>query len=702
MKINDLAVRINMPVDHLLKQLKTIDDKDYDGDSMIPKEVIVSLRSKLFAKSAEEKPAIKLKKPAPKVLKPITRKKVVEKPKVEKPVAKKVEEEKPQPEAVAKPAPVKKPVEKKVEIDEKVKVGTLAKNLSVSVGEIVKILIEDLGIMKSANDEIDFTTASLIGEVLGKKITKKSEINDSKNMLAAYLDNSEEEQLTRPPVVTVMGHVDHGKTSLLDKLRDANVAAREKGGITQHIGAYVVHDKKGDITFIDTPGHQAFTAMRARGALSTDIVVLIVAADDGVKPQTKEAIQHAKSAKVPMIVAINKIDKPNTDLEKVKGDLAACEVVSEDWGGDTIFVPISAVTGEGLPELVEAIQLVAEMNELKAPVTGFAQGVVLESRMDQRRGAVASLLVLSGTLKVGQRLVVGHTYGKIKSLINDQGQQVKSVTPSVPVEVLGLQETASSGDHFVVVDNEGIAKKASEVVSKNVFHSVQQQASLEHTPEGIDSYFENHALNQSIKVLNIVLKADVNGSLEAISQILSKFHTDEVRLQIIATGVGQVTETDIDLARAAGGQVFAFNVKTDARARTLAEKSGVEVHAFGIIYEMIDYAKLLLSGMLDPEIKRNYIGKAAVKQVFATSKTESIAGCLVIDGHVSAKAEVTVYSGDKVVHQGKLKSLRHFKEEVGVVKSGSECGIMVEGFNAYEEGDTIEFHEVSQESRTFS
>ncbi|MGD8927166.1 MAG: translation initiation factor IF-2, partial [Thioalkalispiraceae bacterium] len=505
----------------------------------------------------------------------------------------------------------------------------------------------------------------------------------------------EGEATPRAPVVTIMGHVDHGKTSLLDYIRETRVASGEAGGITQHIGAYHVKTENGDLTFLDTPGHAAFTAMRARGADVTDVVVLVVAADDGVMPQTREAVQHAKAAGVPLIIAVNKIDKPEADPDRVKNELAQEEVIPEEWGGDTMFVNVSAHTGEGVDNLLEAILLVTEVLELKAVHEGPARGIVIESRLDKGRGPVASVLVQKGTLHKGDMLLAGLEYGRVRALMNEHGQQVESAGPSMPVEVLGLSGVPTAGDEATVVKDE---RKAREVATfrqgkyRDVKLARQQAAKLEN--------MFNQMAEGDVSVLNIVLKADVQGSVEAISDALTKLSTDEVKVKIVASGVGGITESDVNLAVASNAIMIGFNVRAEASAKRMIDEEGIDLHYYSIIYELIDEVKAAMSGMLAPEYKEDIIGLAEVRDVFRSPKFGSIAGCMVIDGVVKRNNPIRVLRDNVVIYEGELESLRRFKDDANEVKSGMECGIGVKNYNDVKVGDQIEVYERVQVQRT--
>ncbi|HHH89475.1 MAG TPA: translation initiation factor IF-2 [Aliiroseovarius sp.] len=582
------------------------------------------------------------------------------------------------------------PIVREVSIPETISVGDLAQKMSVKAAEVIKVLM-NMGSMVTINQVLDQDTATLVVEEMGHKVKLLVEDELESSLLE---ETGEGEELPRAPVVTIMGHVDHGKTSLLDYIRKSRVASGESGGITQHIGAYHVHTDNGDITFLDTPGHAAFTAMRARGASVTDIVILVVAADDGVMPQTKEAIQHARSAGVPLIVAVNKIDKENADPDRVKNELSQEEVIPEDWGGDTMFVNVSAHTGAGVEELLEAVLLQAEVLELKAPVDGPARGSVIESRLDKGRGPVATILVQKGTLNRGDILLAGLEYGRVRAMINDLGEQVDSAGPSIPVEVLGLSGTPMAGDDAIVVESE---RKAREVAmfrqskSREVKLARQQAAKL----ENMFSQMEEG----EVHTLNILLKADVQGSSEAIADALNKLSTDEVKVKIVSSGIGGINESDVNLAVAAGAIIIGFNVRADAVAKRLIDEEGVDLHYYSVIYDLIDEVKAAMSGMLSPEVKEQIIGLAEVRDVFRSPKLGAIAGCMVVEGVVKRNNPIRVLRDNVVIYEGELESLRRFKDDVNEVKQGMECGIGVKNYNDVKVGDQIEVFEMVEHKR---
>ncbi len=583
------------------------------------------------------------------------------------------------------------PVVREVMIPETITVAELAKRMSVKAAEVIKSMMS-LGAMANINQVIDQETAIIVVEEMGHipRVLKEDEIEH--NLDDVLSKGSQVE--SRAPVVTIMGHVDHGKTSLLDYIRRTKVAAGEAGGITQHIGAYHVSTAKGDITFLDTPGHAAFTAMRARGAQATDIVILIVAADDGVKPQTVEAIQHAKAAKVPLIVAINKIDKPGVDADRVMTELSSYEVIPEAWGGDTMFVHISAKTGQGIDELLDAILLQSEVLELKAHTDGAAKGVVIESRLDKGRGPVATILVQSGTLRKGDILLAGFQYGRIRALVSDNGTVVDSAGPSIPVEVLGLSAIPHAGDEAIVVPDE---KRAREVAlfRQGKYRDVKLARRQKTSLEGI---FENMTTAES-KILNIVLKADMQGSVEAIADALTKLTTDEVTVAVISSGVGGITESDVQLAIASHALLIGFNVRADAGAKRLSEIEGLSIHYYSVIYDIVDQVKGALTGMLAPQFKEEIIGIAEVRDVFRSPKLGAIAGCMVTEGSIKRNNPIRVLRQNVVIYEGTLESLRRFKEDVVEVRQGFECGIGVKNYNDVKVGDLIEVFETVEIKR---
>jgi translation initiation factor IF-2 len=577
------------------------------------------------------------------------------------------------------------PIVREVNIPETIKVSDLAQKMSMKAADVIKAMMK-MGVMANINQVIDQETAILVVEELGHKANALVE-NELEEALVGSVETTGELS-PRAPVVTIMGHVDHGKTSLLDFIRRTKVAAGEAGGITQHIGAYHVETAKGVITFLDTPGHAAFTAMRARGAKVTDIVILVVAADDGVKPQTIEAIQHARAANVPLIVAINKIDKPDSDPERVMQELAQQNVISDAWGGDTMFVKISAKQGLGIDELLDSILLQAEVLELKAVYEGPAKGVVLESRLDKGRGPIASILVQRGTLKKGDILLVGKEYGHVRAMLDELGRKVESATPSIPVEILGLSGVPNAGDEAIVVADEKKAREAA-LFRQGKFREVRLAKRSGTTLENLfDTLKENEA-----KILNIVLKADVQGSVEALIESLTKLSTDEVQVRIVSSGVGAITESDVNLAIASSAIIVGFNVRADAQARKIVDQEQIDLHYYSIIYDVINEVKAGLSGMLAPEIKEQIVGLAEVRDVFRSSKFGNIAGCMVVEGVVRRNCPVRVLRNHVVVFEGELDSLKRFKEDVSEVRNGMECGIGVKNYNDIKVGDNIEVFE---------
>ena len=570
-----------------------------------------------------------------------------------------------------------------VEIGDTITVKELCEKLGKPTAEVIKNLIF-LGVMAGVNQEIDFATA----EKLCEKYEVIAERKKEETELEAFEEDTDivEENLEkRPPIVTIMGHVDHGKTSLLDAIRKARVTDTEAGGITQHIGAYTVTLNGEKITFLDTPGHEAFTAMRARGAQVTDIVILVVAADDGIMPQTKEAISHCKAANVPMIVAINKIDRPGANVDRVKQELTEHGLVSEDWGGDTICVPVSAKTGENLDSLLEMILLTAEMQELTADPNRKSKGTVIEAKLDKGRGAVASLLIQNGTLHVGDSILVGSTYGRIRAMFDDMGKKIKSAGPSIPVEVLGLSEVPAAGDRFVVVKDEKTARNMAEIRKdkiKTESHQTSHRVSLE------DLY--SQIQEGKVKELSIIVKADVQGSVEAIRQSLEKLSTDDVKVRVIHGAVGAITETDITLAAASNALMIGFNVRPDSNAIAAAERDGVDIKTYRIIYDAIEDVKSAMIGMLDPEYKEVVNGKAEVRMTYKISNVGTIAGCYVTDGKIVRNSEIRVIRDGIVIFESVLASLKRFKDDAKEVNKGYECGLSVERFNDLKEGGIIE------------
>ncbi len=585
------------------------------------------------------------------------------------------------------------PVIREVTIPETITVGELAQKMSVKAGEVIKVMM-GMGSMVTINQVVDQDTASIVVEEMGHTVKLLRE-DDIEVGLVEVDQEATGEQVTRAPVVTIMGHVDHGKTSLLDYIRRAKVAAGEAGGITQHIGAYHVETERGMVTFLDTPGHAAFTAMRARGAQATDIVILVVAADDGVMPQTIEAVQHAKAAEVPLIVAVNKVDKPEAEPDRVKQELTGHEVIPEDWGGDTMFAHVSAKTGEGVDALLDAILLQAEVMELKAVEEGPAHGLVVESSLDKGRGAVATILVQNGTLNKGDALLVGKEYGRVRAMFDENGQPIESAGPSIPVQILGLSGAPDAGDSANVVAEE---RKAREIALfrqgkyRDVKLAKQQAAKLEN--------MFSKMTEGDVGVVNLMIKADVQGSVEALRDSLTKLSTDEVRVKIVASGVGGITESDANLALASQAIMIGFNVRADASAKRLCQESEIDLRYYSVIYDVIDEVKHAMSGLLSPEIREEIIGLAEVKDVFRSDKIGAIAGCLVVDGTVKRSSPIRVLRENVVIYEGELESLRRYKDDVNEVKSGTECGIGVKDYNDVQPGDQIEVYERYEVAKT--
>lgn len=583
-------------------------------------------------------------------------------------------------------------ISREVEVGEVITVGQLASGMAVKAGEVIKALM-GLGVMATINQAVDQDTATLVVEEMGHRIKFVSE-----DVLEEQLEASlviEGDTTSRAPVVTVMGHVDHGKTSLLDHIRNARVTSGEAGGITQHIGAYSVDTPNGEITFIDTPGHAAFTSMRARGAKVTDIVILVVAADDGVMPQTEEAIQHAKAAEVPVIVAINKMDLEGADPDRVTNELASKELVPEAWGGDVQFKQVSAMTGEGMDGLLEAISLQAELLELTAINEAPAQGVVVESRLDRGRGPVATVLVQNGKLKQGDIVIAGEFYGRVRAMLDDTGANAKEAGPSQPIELLGLNGTPGAGDDFAVAADERSARELAEFRRDKMQERIQatQQAAK------LDNMFANMIEGEK-RILKLVVKTDVRGSLEAIVQAMSEVGNDEVAVQVLGSGVGGISESDATMAATYGATVFGFNVRADKTAKTLLEREGVELRYYSVIYELIDDVKAALSGMLSPEIREEIVGTAEVRDVFRSPRFGQIAGCMVIEGTVHRNKPIRVLRDNVVIYEGELESLRRFKDDVADVRNGTECGIGVRNYNDVRAGDLIEVFDTKEIARS--
>ena len=586
------------------------------------------------------------------------------------------------------------PVVREVTVPETISVADLAHKMSVKATEVIKTLMK-MGQMVTINQMLDQETAMIIVEEMGHKAIA-AKADDPESLLGEFESTLEQyPEVPRPPVVTIMGHVDHGKTSLLDYIRRAKVAAGEAGGITQHIGAYHVKTPRGIVTFLDTPGHEAFTAMRARGAQSTDIVILVVAADDGVMPQTKEAIAHARAAGVPLVVAINKIDKPEANIERVKGELVQNDVLPEEYGGDVPFCPVSAKTGKGVDELLENVLLQAEMLELKAPDKGPAKGIVIESRLDKGRGPVASILVQSGMLQKGDIGLAGQCFGRVRAMINEMGSQVQSAGPSIPVEIQGLSDVPSAGDELIVVPDE---RKAREVAlfRQGKYREVKlarQQA------QKLENMFADVGQGE-VKTLPLIIKADVQGSTEALVHALTKLSTDEVRVSVVHSAVGGITETDVNLATASKAVIIGFNVRADQQARKLAEQESVDIRYYNIIYDAVDEVRAAMSGMLSPEKKETALGLLEIRQVIRVPKVGLIAGCRVLEGVVRRNASARLLRDNVVIWTGELASLKHFKDDVREVQAGSECGLSLKGYDDIKVNDQLEIFEVTEVART--
>ncbi|MGD8514972.1 MAG: translation initiation factor IF-2, partial [Granulosicoccaceae bacterium] len=577
------------------------------------------------------------------------------------------------------------PIVHEVTIPETISVGELAQRMKVKAGEVIKVMM-NMGSMVTINQTLDQETASVVVEEMGHK--PKLLMENAIEAEVMKVEEHEGEKVHRAPVVTIMGHVDHGKTSLLDYIRRSRVAAGEAGGITQHIGAYHVETDKGMITFLDTPGHAAFTAMRARGAKVTDIVIIVVAADDGVMPQTKEAIQHARAAGVPIIIAINKMDKPEADPNRVSQELVAEEVIPEEWGGDIMFVKVSAHSGDGVDALLDAVLLQAEVLELQAVEDAPASGVVVESRLDKGRGAVATVLVQNGTLKKGDIILTGQEFGRVRAMIDENGKQIESAGPSIPVEILGLSGTPDAGDDMLVVESERKAREVAEFRQSRLRdQKLQRQQAAK-----LENMFSQMGEGQKT-ALNIVLKADVQGSAEALTESLSKLSGEEVTVKIVSSGVGGITESDAQLALASGAIIIGFNVRADNTAKKLIAEEDIDLHYFSVIYDVIDLIKSSILGMLKPVYKDEIIGLAEVRDVFRSSKLGAIAGCMVVEGTVKRANPIRVLRDDVVIYEGELESLRRHKDDVNEVKSGTECGIGVKNYNDVKPGDQIEVYE---------
>lgn len=605
---------------------------------------------------------------------------------------KKVKKEKVKKSQKQQPAIIEAPSEETISEDtilvkDGMTVGELSEVLSIGSTELIKKLFMELKIMANINQSLTLEQIELIAMDYGKEIQEEVEINKEDLDLYFEVEDAEKDLKERAPIVTIMGHVDHGKTTLLDTIRNSRVTAGEAGGITQHIGAYQVRAKDKKITFLDTPGHAAFTTMRARGAKITDVTILVVAADDGVMPQTIEAINHAKAADVPIIVAVNKMDKPQANPDRVMNELVEYGLISEEWGGDTIFVPISALKGEGIDELLENILLVTEMQELKANPNRLALGTVIEAKLDKGRGAVATLLVQNGSLNVGDPLVVGNTFGRVRAMINDRSKNIQTAKPSTPVEITGLQDVPNAGDRFVVFGDEKTARQIGEKRQQQYIETTRQTNSA----VSLDTLFEQMKQGE-MKDLNIIIKADVQGSVEALAMSLAKIDVEGVNVRIIHTGVGAINESDITLAVASNAVVIGFNVRPDNNAKQMAQTEQVDIRLHSIIYKVIEEIEAAMTGLLDPEFVEKVIGLAEVRQVYKVSKIGTIAGAYVTEGKVSRDGKVRVIRDSVVIYEGEIDTLRRFKDDVKEVQSGYECGMTVENFNDIKEGDVFEVY----------
>lgn len=605
---------------------------------------------------------------------------------------KKVKKEKVKKSQKQQPAIIEAPSEETISentilVKDGMTVGELSEVLSIGSTELIKKLFMELKIMANINQSLTLEQIELIAMDYGKEIQEEVEINKEDLDLYFEVEDAEKDLKERAPIVTIMGHVDHGKTTLLDTIRNSRVTAGEAGGITQHIGAYQVRAKDKKITFLDTPGHAAFTTMRARGAKITDVTILVVAADDGVMPQTIEAINHAKAADVPIIVAVNKMDKPQANPDRVMNELVEYGLISEEWGGDTIFVPISALKGEGIDELLENILLVTEMQELKANPNRLALGTVIEAKLDKGRGAVATLLVQNGSLNVGDPLVVGNTFGRVRAMINDRSKNIQTAKPSTPVEITGLQDVPNAGDRFVVFGDEKTARQIGEKRQQQYIETTRQANSA----VSLDTLFEQMKQGE-MKDLNIIIKADVQGSVEALAMSLAKIDVEGVNVRIIHTGVGAINESDITLAVASNAVVIGFNVRPDNNAKQMAQTEQVDIRLHSIIYKVIEEIEAAMTGLLDPEFVEKVIGLAEVRQVYKVSKIGTIAGAYVTEGKVSRDGKVRVIRDSVVIYEGEIDTLRRFKDDVKEVQSGYECGMTVENFNDIKEGDVFEVY----------
>ena len=682
-RVYEYAKEIGKQSKDIISVLKDADIEVSNHMSMLTEEGLAKLDS-VFKKEEKEQPKENNKKNETVNNQPKNDNKKAKKKKNKKEKNKKSHKQ--------QPAIIEAPTEETISEDtilvkDGMTVGELSEVLSVSSTELIKKLFMELKIMANINQSLTLEQIELIAMDYGKEIQEEVEINKEDLDLYFEVENDEKDLKERAPIVTIMGHVDHGKTTLLDTIRNTRVTAGEAGGITQHIGAYQVRAKDKKITFLDTPGHAAFTTMRARGAKITDVTILVVAADDGVMPQTIEAINHAKAAEVPIIVAVNKMDKPQANPDRVMNELVEYGLISEEWGGDTIFVPISALKGEGIDELLENILLVTEMQELKANPNRLALGTVIEAKLDKGRGAVATLLVQNGTLNVGDPLVVGNTFGRVRAMINDRNKNINVAKPSTPVEITGLQDVPNAGDRFVVFGDEKTARQIGEKRQQQYIETTRQANSA----VSLDTLFEQMKQGE-MKDLNIIIKADVQGSVEALAMSLAKIDVEGVNVRIIHTGVGAINESDITLAVASNAVVIGFNVRPDSNAKQMAQTEQVDIRLHSIIYKVIEEIEAAMTGLLDPEFVEKVIGLAEVRQVYKVSKIGTIAGAYVTEGKVSRDGKVRVIRDSVVIYEGEIDTLRRFKDDVKEVQSGYECGMTVENFNDIKEGDVFEVY----------
>ena len=682
-RVYEYAKEIGKQSKDIISVLKDADIEVSNHMSMLTEEGLAKLDS-VFKKEEKEQPKENNKKNETVNNQPKNDNKKAKKKKNKKEKNKKSHKQ--------QPAIIEAPTEETISEDtilvkDGMTVGELSEVLSVSSTELIKKLFMELKIMANINQSLTLEQIELIAMDYGKEIQEEVEINKEDLDLYFEVEDDEKDLKERAPIVTIMGHVDHGKTTLLDTIRNTRVTAGEAGGITQHIGAYQVRAKDKKITFLDTPGHAAFTTMRARGAKITDVTILVVAADDGVMPQTIEAINHAKAAEVPIIVAVNKMDKPQANPDRVMNELVEYGLISEEWGGDTIFVPISALKGEGIDELLENILLVTEMQELKANPNRLALGTVIEAKLDKGRGAVATLLVQNGTLNVGDPLVVGNTFGRVRAMINDRNKNINVAKPSTPVEITGLQDVPNAGDRFVVFGDEKTARQIGEKRQQQYIETTRQANSA----VSLDTLFEQMKQGE-MKDLNIIIKADVQGSVEALAMSLAKIDVEGVNVRIIHTGVGAINESDITLAVASNAVVIGFNVRPDNNAKQMAQTEQVDIRLHSIIYKVIEEIEAAMTGLLDPEFVEKVIGLAEVRQVYKVSKIGTIAGAYVTEGKVSRDGKVRVIRDSVVIYEGEIDTLRRFKDDVKEVQSGYECGMTVENFNDIKEGDVFEVY----------